>query len=190
MSNLYTRNCRINMVTVIFEAHATSFDNEAKIASGHFDAQLSPLGEKQAKELGERYQDTQIDAIFCSDMQRAYRAAEIAFAGRGIPIFKDERLRECDYGEFTRRSSVEVEHEKVKHIIKPFPGGESYEEAALRMKEFLQDLLKEYNGKKVIIIGHRATQYGLEHWINGVPLKEVVTAPWSWQPGWTYYLEK
>jgi len=57
------------------------------------------------------------------------------------------------------------------------------------MKAFLQHLLKEYDGKRVIIIGHRATQYGLEHWLNVVPLGEAVTAPWSWQPGWAYELE-
>jgi len=41
-----------------------------------------------------------------------------------------------------------------------------------------------------MIIGHRATQYGLEHWIKGVPIKDVVTASWKWQPGWKYELEK
>ena len=36
------------------------------------------------------------------------------------------------------------------------------------MKSFLEELLKNYDGKKVMIIGHRATQYGLEHWIKGL----------------------
>ncbi len=56
------------------------------------------------------------------------------------------------------------------------------------MKDFLQELLVKYVGKRVMIIGHRATQYGLEHWIKGVPLKEAITAPWQWQPGWVYEL--
>ncbi|NCO25008.1 hypothetical protein GW901_00575 [Candidatus Parcubacteria bacterium] len=38
------------MVTIIFEAHGTTLDNEAHLASGHYDIVLSPLGEKQAKE--------------------------------------------------------------------------------------------------------------------------------------------
>lgn len=50
----------------------------------------------------------------------------------------------------------------------------------------LEDLLKNYNSKKIMIIGHRATQYGLEHWIKGVFLKDIVTAPWKWQAGWVY----
>ncbi|HET7641026.1 MAG TPA: hypothetical protein VFK47_20115 [Ktedonobacteraceae bacterium] len=39
--------------------------------------------------------------------------------------------------------------------------------------------------------GHRATRYGLEYWIDGRSLAEIVQAPFTWQPGgWTYLLEK
>lgn len=57
------------------------------------------------------------------------------------------------------------------------------------MKSFLKDLLKNYDGKRVMIIGHRATQYGLEHCIEGVPLEKAISTPWRWQPGWIYKLE-
>jgi len=173
------------MIRIVFEAHATTFDNKAHLASGHNDVELSPLGIKQAKELGERYKDQKFDAIFCSDLQRSYKTAEIAF-GKRFPIIKDKRLRECDYGDLTRYPSSEVDPLKVKHITKPFPNGESYEQACQRMKEFLDDLKKNYNNKKLMIIGHRATQYGLEYWINGVDLRTSVTTPFKWQPGWIY----
>lgn len=176
------------MVTIIFEAHATSLDNEAHLASGHNDVALSSLGVSQAKELGERYKDKKFDAIFCSDLQRSYETAEIAF-GNKYPIIKDKRLRECDYGDFTQHPSSEVEPLKVKHISTPFPNGESYEQTSKRMKSFLDDLKKNYDSKKVMIIGHRATQYGLEHWIKGLSLEEIISASWSWQPGWVYTLD-
>lgn len=175
------------MITIIFESHATSLDNENHLSSGHFDVALSPLGEKQANELGERHKSEHFDAIFVSDLQRSFKIAEIAF-GSKFPIIRDPRLRECDYGDLTRHLSEEVESLKVKHIKKPFPNGESYEDCLIRMKEFLDDLTKNYNGKKVLIIGHRATQYGLEHFINGKSLKELVTTPFKWQPGWSYQL--
>lgn len=175
------------MVTIIFESHATTIDNEQHVASGHFDIELSNLGIKQAKELGERYRVNHLDAIFCSNLQRSYKTAEIAF-GKRSPIVKDARLRECDYGNFTRKSSAVVDPEKIRHITRSFPKGESYEQCAKRMKSFLQDLLKKYNEKTVMIIGHRATQYGLEHLIKGISLTEAVTKPWKWQPGWTYKL--
>lgn len=175
------------MIKITFESHATTFDNEANLSSGHNDVELSPLGIEQAKELGKRYENEHFDAIFCSDLQRSYKTAEIAF-GDEFSIIQDKRLRECDYGDLTRHLSSEVDSLKVEHIKIPFPNGESYEQAAKRMKDFLEDLKKKYDNKKVMIIGHRATQYGLEHWINGIDLTTLMITPFKWQPGWIYII--
>lgn len=176
------------MITIIFEAHGTTFDNEQHLSSGHFDVELSPLGIKQSHEMGERYKDDYFDAVFCSDLQRSYKSAEIGF-GDKFPIIKDARLRECDYGEYTRKPSEEVDAQKILRIKESFPGGESYEETTLRMKSFLDDLKKNYDSKRIMIIGHRATQYGLENIINDVPLEQLISTPFKWQPGWTYELK-
>ena len=176
------------MVTIIFEAHSTTKDNEAHLSSGWNDVELSELGLKQSKELGERYAKENFDAVFCSDLQRSYKTAEIAFGDR-FEIIKDRRLRECNYGDLTRHPSGEVDIEKPNHIKSSFPNGESYEQTSVRMKDFLDDLAKNYNGKKVMIVGHRATQYGLEYWIFGKELSEIIATPWKWQPGWTYELK-
>lgn len=177
------------MVTITFESHATTIDNANHVSSGHYDVALSELGLTQAEQLGERYTNNRFDAIFCSDLERSYKTGEIAFAKTDWPIIRDSRLRECDYGELTRHPSAQVDVAKAHHITEPFPGGESYQHTATRIKSFLQDLIKDYDGKHIMIIGHRATQYGLEHWINGVPLGHAVTAPWHWQPGWIYELK-
>lgn len=177
------------MITIIFESHATTFDNEKKIASGHYDVDLSPKGIENAQDLGKRRAEEHFDAVFCSDLQRAYKTAEIAF-GDKFPIVKDKRLRECDYGKLEHRPSAEIEAERIKRIDLPFPGGESYQQCAERMRRFLEDLLKDYDGKHVLIIGHRATHYGLDRWILGEPLESAVTKHWQWQPGWEYQLEK
>jgi broad specificity phosphatase PhoE len=175
-------------VEIIFEAHATTHDNEAHRASGHNDIELSPLGIEQAGEMGKRHEGEHFDAIFCSDLQRSYKSAELGFSTK-FPIIQDARLRECDYGELTQHPKEEVDALKARHIKEPFPRGESYEQAAARMKAFLQDLLRDYDRKRVLVIGHRATQYGLEYWTKRLSLEEVVLAPWKWQPGWTYTLE-
>jgi broad specificity phosphatase PhoE len=173
------------MITIVFEAHGTTFDNEAHLSSGHNDVELSPLGVQQSGEMGERYKDDLFDAIFCSDLQRAYKSAEIAF-GDKWPIIQDARLRECDYGDFTQHPSEEVDQQKPLRITEPFPNGESYTQTTARMKSFLDDLKRDYEGKRVIVIGHRATQYGLDHLINGVPLETLVSSKFKWQPGWEY----
>ena len=175
------------MVTIIFESHATTYDNEAHRASGFNDVELSLRGIEEAKEKGDRYKDDFFDAVFCSDLQRSYKTAEIAF-GDKYKIIKDARLRECDYGDHTGLSSGEIEKERPYRIAEPFPNGESYTQTNARMKSFLEDLLKDYEGKRVMIIGHRATQYGLKHYVQGVPLEEITTEKFIWQPGWKYEL--
>lgn len=177
------------MVKIIFEPHSTTIDNQSHISSGWKDVDLSELGLQQSKELGERSRDRDLDAVFCSDLLRAYHTAEIAFADGGIPIIRDAKLRECNYGDLNGAPSGEVDGQKVQRIKEPFPGGESYEQTTKRMAEFLADLKRDFDGKTVMIIGHRATQYGLENIINKVPLEVIIPAPWKWQPGWIYNLE-
>ncbi len=44
------------MITIIFEAHGTTFDNEAHLSSGHNDVELSPLGIQQSKEMKDQWE--------------------------------------------------------------------------------------------------------------------------------------
>ena len=173
-------------VHITFVAHSTTLDNEAKKASGWYDVDLSALGKEQAAELGLRMTNETFDAIFCSDLSRSFDTAAIAFQGRRIPIFKDKRLRECNYGDLTRAPSQEIEHSKLLHLSEPFPNGESYTDTNGRMKNFLDFLLKEYGEKRVLIVGHRATQYALDYFIKGIPMEELLIAKFVWQPLWSY----
>jgi broad specificity phosphatase PhoE len=95
------------------------------------DAELSVLGRAQAADLGARYRDQELRAVLCSDLQRSYRTAEIAFAARGVPILRDHRLRECNYGVWTKRPVAAVDAERARRITEPFPAGESYGSVAL-----------------------------------------------------------
>lgn len=177
-------------VKITFEAHSTSLDNEAGLSSGWNDVELSPLGIEQAKDIGDRYKNQHFDIVFCSDLKRSYNSAQIAFCERrDIKFIQDKRLRECDYGDLTQHSSEEIEQQKISRIYLPFPEGESYIDTVHRIQDFLQDLRIKYDDKHVLIIGHRATQYGIEHVINSIPLERLVSAKFKWQPGWEYELK-
>lgn len=167
---------------LIFETHATSVDNERGIASGHLYSPLSEQGRAQAKELGSRYQNSDISLICCSDLQRSYETAEIAFGARDIPIIKDQRLREWNYGDFNGYPITEIATMKLRHIDKPFTGGESLLDAVTRIANFIQLLPQG----QILIIGHRATYYTLEYMLNNTPLEALLTTNWQWHPGWIY----
>jgi hypothetical protein len=40
----------------------------------------------------------------------------------------------------------------------------------------------------VLVIGHVATRWGMDHVIGGVPLEDVAVAGFAWQKGWEYRL--
>ena len=68
--------------------------------------------------------------------------------------------------------------------------GESWREAVERVAGFLEELRPSYDGQRVLLIAHVATKWALDHVVLGVPLEELVEAPFEWQEGWEYRLEK
>lgn len=178
------------MLTICYSPHMTSTDNEAGRASGHADVPLSPRGRQQAVELGQHYATQRLDAIFCSDLQRAVTTAQIAFAERALPPVPDARLREYDYGTMTQFPVAEVEAEFPRRLIEPFPHGESLLIVVQRVGAFLREVLRVYDGKTILVIGHRATRYGLAYWCEQRSLEDIVGTPWPWReiPIWHYTL--
>jgi alpha-ribazole phosphatase/probable phosphoglycerate mutase len=175
-------------VSILFETHATSTDNEAGIATGWLQGELSAAGRRQAAELGERRRDGGFAAVLVSDLGRAVQTAEIAFAGAQLPIRRDPRLRECDYGRLNGMPVSLLDRERPLRVDDPFPGGESYREVVARVGAFLADLHPEFEGARVLLIGHSATRWALDHLLAGADLANLVSAPFDWREGWHYTL--
>jgi alpha-ribazole phosphatase/probable phosphoglycerate mutase len=173
-------------VEVVYETHSTSVDNERGIATGRLDGELSPRGRDQAVELGRRRRDDGISAVYASDLGRAVETAEIAFAGTGILVQHDPRLRECDYGELNGAPVAEVAAVRGRHVDEPFPRGESYRQVVERTRAFLADVVARHDGERIVVIAHSANRWALDHLVNGVSLEQLVDAPFAWRPGWTY----
>ena len=173
-------------VEVVFETHSTTEDNEAGVATGWLPGRLSVAGRAQARELGQRRRDDAIGVAFVSDLGRAVETAEIAFAGSGLPIVPDARLRECNYG--VLNGTTAPLRDRAAHIDVPYPGGESWRQAVERGVGFLDELRRERDGERVLVIGHVATWFGLEVETNGRQLESLIAAPFDWQPGWEYVL--
>jgi 2,3-bisphosphoglycerate-dependent phosphoglycerate mutase len=177
------------VVQIVFETHQTTEDNEAGIATGWLPGRLSALGRRQATELGERRRHDGLDAVFSSDLARAVETVDVAFASSDVPVLLDWRLRECNYGELNGMPRDRVHTDRLAQLAAPFPGGESWQEAVGRVGRFLTDLLPRWDGARVLVVGHAATQLGLEHHLRGVALAKALSADFTWQPGWEYVLE-
>lgn len=113
-------------VELVFETHSLTTDNEAGVATGWLDGELSERGRTLATELGRRRRNDGIAAVFVSDLGRAIKTVELAFGGSGIPVYLDARLRECDYGAWNGMPVSYLERERAQRLSRPFPDGESY----------------------------------------------------------------
>ena len=177
------------MATLIYETHSTSTDNELGLASGWYDAELSDTGKRQAVDLGQRYEDVLLSAVYYSDQKRAIQTVGIAFRGVSFALIQDERLRECDYGYLTRNPNKIIGPSRHFYVSKPYPNGESYEQTTQRVRSFLGEIKATHkSGETILVIGNRAVQYGLEHCLKNRPLQDVVRDKFVWQAGWTYEL--
>jgi 2,3-bisphosphoglycerate-dependent phosphoglycerate mutase len=175
-------------VEVVFETHSTSEDNEQGRATGWRPGRLSERGRVQALDLGRRRRDDGIAAVFSSDLGRAVETASIAFAESAVPVRQDGRLRECDYGRCTGMPASELAAGRIDYLDLPYPAGESWRQAVTRVAAFLGDLPLRWSGHRVLIIGHVATRWGLDHAIGGIPLEDLAAAGFAWQEGWEYRL--
>ena len=127
--------------------------------------------------------------VFTSDLRRAVETAEIAFAGSGVPILHDWRLRECDYGTGNGMPAAELHRDQLAHLDQPYPGGESWSQAIDRVGWFLRDLRAAHDRARVLVIGHVATRWGLQHHLDGRPLPDLMAEGFEWRLGWEYQIE-
>jgi 2,3-bisphosphoglycerate-dependent phosphoglycerate mutase len=175
-------------IEVVFETHATTEDNELGRATGWLPGRLSGEGREQARQLGRRRADDGISAVFTSDLARAVETVSIAFAGSPIPVLHDWRLRECDYGTSNGSPVGELHPRRRQHLDLPYPGGESWRQATARVSRILADLPLRWSGQRVLVVGHVATRWALDHFINGAPLDTFVRENFVWHEGWEYCL--
>ena len=173
-------------IELVFETHSTTEDNEQGRATGWRPGRLSQQGWVQARQLGHRRTSDGLTAVFSSDLARAAETATAAFGESAIPVLYDWRLRECDYGQCNGMPAAELHAGRLEHLDSPYPGGESWRQAVARVGRFLGDLPLRWNGQRVLVIGHVATRWGLDHLIDGVPLEDLAEADFAWKQGWEY----
>ena len=180
-------------VQITYFVHGTTTDNEKLVSSGWYDVDLSELGIQQSIELKDKIKDKKFDVVFCSDLKRAAKSAELAFKKDDVEIIQDKRLRECNYGDYNAKSSEIVEPMQEKNITNKFPNGESYVDVEKRLRELLEELADQFSGQRLAFVAHQAPQLALEVICHGKSWPQAIKEDWrqtnSWRPGWEYFVK-
>lgn len=174
---------------LIYFVHGTTYDNADKKCSGWKQVELNDLGKEQAANLGRINENIDFDIIFTSDLIRAIDSANIAFSN--VPKIQDKRLRECNYGDLDGEDKSLIIYEN--HIDDMFPNGESLKDVERRVRSFIEDIIKNYKGKTIGIVAHRAPQLAFEVITKNISWKEAIENDWrktgDWKPGWKYDID-
>jgi 2,3-bisphosphoglycerate-dependent phosphoglycerate mutase len=81
-----------------------------------------------------------------------------------------------------------LDRERLARVDEPWPRGESWREAVARVAGCLLELPAEYPGRRLLVIGHVATRWALDHHVNGITLEQLALEDFAWQEGWEYRL--
>ncbi|MBA3507414.1 MAG: histidine phosphatase family protein [Betaproteobacteria bacterium] len=140
------------------------------IATRDVETPLSPLGEQQAAALG-RWVGLMPAAakptiVLSSPYVRALATARVILdvGGSSVALVADERLREKEFGILDRLTKFGIIQkypelsEQREHVGKFYfrpPGGESWCDVILRLRNVIDTITREYRGERVLIVGHQ-----------------------------------
>ncbi|MDQ7055814.1 MAG: histidine phosphatase family protein [Persephonella sp.] len=156
------------MKRIILIRHGESEFNAKRIVQGHIDTDLTPAGVVQARLAGEYLKNFCIQKIISSDLRRAYRTATIIGDVLNLPVEKDYRIREMNFGEWEGRSyesifktDYETFHRWLQNPVAcPLPSQEEITVFENRIRSFYQDLLT-LEEESILIVGHGGSIQGL-----------------------------
>lgn len=128
------------------------------------DTPLTELGRQQARIVAGRLRSYSIDAIYSSDLLRAYETAEIIGQALGVaPIIADPALRESDIGGWTGLTWDEITVRFPHEVAAMFAGqevrrggGESYAELQARLAVAAERIAARHPGQTVLLVSHGA----------------------------------
>lgn len=86
------------MTTILLARHGETDWNRERRWQGHAPTPLNEHGRAQARALAERLSTGQLDAVYSSDLPRAFETAEIVAAVHGLEPIPEPGLREIDVG--------------------------------------------------------------------------------------------
>jgi broad specificity phosphatase PhoE len=148
------------VTTILLARHGESDWNRAGRWQGHADRPLTDRGREQARALAERLADTELDAVYSSDLARARETAEIVAAPRGLRVHELAGLREVDVGAWSGLTRAEAEERFPEHYRRWVAGeegwddGETYAELSDRVVAAVRTIAAERPDDRILVVAH------------------------------------
>ena len=157
----------------------TAFNADGNRYCGRTDAPLTEKGLEQARRVAEALRGKQIDAVYASPLERAYRTAEIATGGLQ-PVARDPRLIELDFGAWEGKTRTEFVAEAPElwdawntdpETASAGGTGDTGLQVVERVDDFFVEMQRRHNGQTIVVVAHNGVnRLYLAHKL-GMPLR-------------------
>ncbi len=129
--------------------------------TGALDPELTADGLAQADRVAAEVAKLAPEVLIASPLKRARQTADAIAKSTGLEVIEDKDWYELSFGSWDGKSIEEVKAESPDDYqawlnsssYRP-GGGESYDEARIRVEAALDKVVAEYPGKKVVVVTH------------------------------------
>ncbi len=150
------------MLRLLLIRHGETAWNAAARFQGQSDVPLNARGRRQAAGVAAALADVPIDALYASDLQRAWATAQAIAAGAGLAIALAPRLREMSFGAWEGLTYGEIERRDPSALaawqadpsqVAP-PEGETLTQVTSRVRAAYGEMIDRHPGQTVAVVAH------------------------------------
>lgn len=157
--------------------HGQTEWNALRLLQGSADIELNEYGRALAGETGKNLENVYFDRIYSSPLIRAYETASLIRGHRNIPIIRDERLKELDFGSYEGKDFEKLLSDKNEsfqyfferpELYRAPESGESLEHICERAKVFMQKVIEPQVSEleRIMIVAHGAMNKAIMSYIK------------------------
>jgi 2,3-bisphosphoglycerate-dependent phosphoglycerate mutase len=173
----------MNITRITAIRHGETAWNVDTRIQGQLDIGLNAKGRWQAERAGAALAGDDIDAVYSSDLWRAYDTALSVAKPHSLTVQTDEALRERGFGEFQGKTFAEIEAAMPEQAllwrkrVPDFapPGGESLLQLRERVTQCIRALAEKNVGKHIAIVSHGGVMDVLYRAATGLDIQAART---------------
>ena len=155
----------MSKLRVFIVRHGQTEYNISHRWQGQLDIPLNEHGQLQAQRIADYLRDTHFDAIYSSDMRRAYDTTTAITDGRQLTVVSDARLREFNLGilQGMTRAEMRAAHQDILNAWDAsddyvIPQGESRSMTRERAQAFWRETIAPSPHRQLLIVTHGGTK--------------------------------
>lgn len=172
---------------IIAIRHGETAWNVSTRLQGHLDIALNAKGLWQAAQVARALEGEAIDAIYASDLLRAWQTASSIAQATEAPLIASQGLRERCFGSFEGKTYAELETRWPEESLRwrqrvpdwAPPGGESLLALRARISSTLDAMAAQHVGGQIVLVAHGGVMDALYRLGTGQELQ----SPRTWHLG-------